>query len=213
MNAKDCYETLEFVPREANYFAEARISDIFAEKGPVELDLGCGDGGFLLEMAARFPERRFLGVERLLGRVRKVCRKAERRGLGNVCVLRLDSAYAVRWLLPKCAFARIHLLFPDPWPKKKHHKRRLVTADFAEAICDLLEPGGEFLFRTDHPEYFEEAAAAILGCERFEALDWPDDAFFYAMTDFERIWRSEGKEIQKLRVRGLTGTPKTAKSP
>ncbi len=204
MNTEDShpsvYEKFEFVPREGDYFAEAKAGDIFERAAPMELDLGCGDGSFLNEMALQFPERNFLGVERLLGRVRKVSRKADRQRLENVRVLRLDSAYAVGWLLPKASFARVHLLFPDPWPKKRHHKRRLVTPEFVAAVHALLEPGGEFLFKTDHEGYFEEAGETILASNDLGKLDWPEDAFYYAETDFERQWKAEGKRIQGIRM-------------
>lgn len=196
----DAYERLEFAPRD--YFCEAAPDEIFPRRADSEADLGCGDGGFLLAMAERFPERNFLGVERLLGRVRKVCRKADRRGLENVRVLRLDTAYAARWLLPKAAFSRIHLLFPDPWPKKKHHKRRIVTPEFGRAVRRLLVPGGEFLFKSDHAEYFEEASRILVGLhDAFEPLEWPEDAFEYEQTDFERQWVEEGRSIGRLRLR------------
>ncbi|MEM1296690.1 MAG: tRNA (guanosine(46)-N7)-methyltransferase TrmB [Verrucomicrobiota bacterium] len=200
----DVYERLEFVPRNADYFQESRVQDLFDREAPMELDLGCGDGGFLMAMAAEFPDRNFIGVERLLGRVRAVCRKADRRSLENVRVLRLDSAYAVGRLLPKNAFSRVHLLFPDPWPKKKHQKRRIVTPEFVAAIHELLESGGEFLFKTDHEEYFEHARQVILDFEAMESVPWPDDAFYYAETDFERQWKEEGKRIQGVRVRKST---------
>ncbi|MFT5469124.1 MAG: tRNA (guanine-N7-)-methyltransferase [Verrucomicrobiales bacterium] len=197
---KDVIERLEFVP--TDYFEEPSPGSIVPGCAELELDLGCGDGGFLMSMAEQFPERGFLGVERLLGRVRKVCRKSNRRGLNNVRVLRIDSAYAVRWLLPKGGFTRIHLLFPDPWPKKRHQRRRIVTQEFGRAIQQLLAPGGEFLFKTDHAEYFEEASERLLTLtDIFEPLDWPDDAFFYAETNFERQWKEEGRSIGKLRLR------------
>lgn len=195
------YEDLEFAPED--YFRRAAVADIFEgyAGAPLELDLGCGDGGFLMDLAGHHPDRQFLGVERLLGRVRKVCRKAKRRGLENVRVLRLDTAYAVKWLLPLGAFSRIHLLFPDPWPRKKHHKRRIVNPEVVKAVHALLAPGGEFLFKTDHAEYFEDASACILASGIFEAVPWPEDAFVYPLTDFEKLWLSEGKTINRLRLK------------
>ncbi|MEM7012836.1 MAG: tRNA (guanosine(46)-N7)-methyltransferase TrmB [Verrucomicrobiota bacterium] len=198
----DAIEPLEFLP--SDYFAKATSADIFDVDREMELDLGCGDGGFLISMAKQNPERNFLGVERLLGRVRKVCRKAQRANLDNVRLLRLDSAYSVRWLLPKAAFARVHLLFPDPWPKKRHHRRRIVTEEFGRNVRQLLVPGGEFLFKTDHEEYFEEASERLAQLtDIFEIVDWSEDAFFYAETDFERQWKAEGKTIGRLRLRAV----------
>ena len=191
-------EACEFMP--ADYFRRLVPGEIFAGDASLELDLGCGDGTFLLAMAREFPERRFLGVERLLGRVRKVCRNARREELGNLKVLRLESLYTVEWLLPPRSVQRLHLLFPDPWPKARHHKRRLVRADFLAAVAQVLVPGGEFLFKTDHPGYFEWAEEEIAAFPGLAVREWPEDAFFYPETDFERQWKAEGKMPQRLRA-------------
>lgn len=192
-------ETHEFVPDD--YFRRLDPDAVFATPGPLEIDLGCGDGSFLLAMAERFPERRFLGVERLLGRVRKVSRRARRSGLENLRLLRLESRYTVEWLLPPGSVSRFHLLCPDPWPKARHHRRRLFQREFLEAAGRALEPNGEFLFKTDHPGYFEwaeEVAGEIDGLER---LDWPEEAFFYPKTDFQVQWEAQGRTLQVLRLR------------
>ncbi|WP_353566933.1 tRNA (guanosine(46)-N7)-methyltransferase TrmB [Haloferula sargassicola] len=185
----------------ADYFRRAGRGEIFDRGAPLEVDLGCGDGSFLLAMAEHFPERNFLGVERLLGRVRKVCKRATRLGLENVRLLRLESRYTVEWLLPEASVSRLHLLCPDPWPKARHHRRRLFQPEFLDAVVQVLEPGGEFLFMTDHPEYFEwsdEIAGSYPGLER---LPWQEGAFFYPKTDFQRQWEAEGKSMHRLRLR------------
>lgn len=189
----------EFVP--PDYFRRLECGEILAGERPLEVDLGCGDGSFLMDLAREFPERDFLGVERLLGRVRKVCKKLTRRELGNARVLRLDSRYVVEWLLPEAAVSRLHLLCPDPWPKLRHHRRRLVQLDFLEAVRRALVPGGEFLFMTDHEEYFQWAAGKVAEFGKFELLEWTEDSFFYPKTDFQRLWESEGKSMWRLRCR------------
>ncbi|MES2438589.1 MAG: tRNA (guanosine(46)-N7)-methyltransferase TrmB [Verrucomicrobiota bacterium] len=166
---------------------------------PLEIDLGCGDGSFLMGMAKEFPERDFLGVERLLGRVRKVCKKITKRHLENARVLRLDSKYVVEWMLPEASVSRLHLLCPDPWPKFKHHRRRVMQLDFLEAVRKSLLPGGEFLFMTDHEEYFHWAAAKITEFGKFELREWTEDTFFYPKTDFQMQWEAEGKSMFRLR--------------
>ncbi len=189
----------EFVP--ADYFQVLERGEILRDGRPLEVDLGCGDGSFLMDMAAEHPERDFLGVERLLGRVRKVCRKATRRRLENARVLRLESRYVVEWLLPEETVSRLHLLCPDPWPKVRHHRRRLAQVEFLAAVKRVLVPGGEFLFMTDHEEYFhwvEEKVAEFAG---FELLEWAEDSFFYPKTDFQQQWESEGKSMWRLRCR------------
>lgn len=189
----------EFVP--AHYFRRLERRELAAAGRPLEVDLGCGDGTFLREMAAECPEREFLGVERLLGRVRKVCRKITRGRLANARVLRLDSRYCVEWLLPEASVSRLHLLCPDPWPKVRHHRRRLVQVEFLAAVRRVLEPGGEFLFMTDHAEYFEWACAQVAAFGGFERLEWREDSFFYPKTDFQMQWEAEGKSMHRLRCR------------
>lgn len=189
----------EFVP--ADYFRKLERPEICHDERPLEVDLGCGDGSFLLEMARQHPERDFLGVERLLGRVRKVCKKIARQQLHNARVLRLESRYVSEWLLPEAAVSRLHLLCPDPWPKLRHHRRRLVQVEFLDAVKRALVPGGEFLFMTDHEEYFQWAAGKVAEHGGFERLEWNEDSFFYPKTDFQQLWESEGKSMWRLRCR------------
>ncbi len=184
-----------------HFFRTLAREEICRAGRSLEIDLGCGDGSFLLAMAEAYPDRDFLGVERLLGRVRKVCKKITRRHLANVRVLRLESRYTVEWMLPPGSVSRLHLLCPDPWPKSKHHRRRLMQSEFIDAVWRALEPGGEFLFMTDHEEYFGWTAEKIQAAGKFEALDWQEDSFFYPKTDFQQQWESEGKQMCRLRLR------------
>lgn len=189
----------ELVP--AHYFRMMGEEELLRDGRPLEVDLGCGDGGFLLEMARRHPERDFLGVERLLGRVRKVCRKITRAGLDNARVLRLDSKYVVEWLLPPSCVSRLHLMCPDPWPKLRHHRRRLIQADFLRAVDRVLRDDGEFLFMTDHEDYHEWAIGQIAASGLFDRLPWEEDTFFHAKTDFQLQWEAEGKTMNRQRYR------------
>ena len=155
-------------------------------------------------MAQHYPERNFLGVERLLGRVRGVCKRIQELGLTNVMVLRLESQYTLEYLLAPASVSRLHLLCPDPWPKARHHKRRLVQQEFLHILQKTLSPGGEFLFKTDHPEYYEWVLEQM---EDFNQAN-PDNhspsyhgqrmtskGFFYPKTDFQRLWEKAGKTI------------------
>jgi tRNA (guanine-N7-)-methyltransferase len=201
-------EPSEFMP--ADYFCRHSSSDIFGNDHPLEIDLGCGDGSFLIEMAQHYPERNFLGVERLLGRVRGVCKRIQELGLTNARVLRLESQYTLEYLLEPRSVFRLHLLCPDPWPKARHHKRRLVQQEFLQILQKALSPGGEFLFKTDHPEYFEWVLEEIELFNKnnpdspFRDKPWHEageqDKFFYAKTDFQRHWEAEGKEMTSLRT-------------
>ncbi|MGJ8676012.1 MAG: tRNA (guanosine(46)-N7)-methyltransferase TrmB [Akkermansiaceae bacterium] len=186
-----------------NFFRSHEKKEIFGNHHPLEIDLGCGDGSFLLDMAEHFPERNFLGVERLLGRVRHVCRGIQERGLKNVKVLRLESQYTLEYLLVPGSISRLHLLCPDPWPKVRHHKNRIVQQNFLHILKKALSADGEFLFKTDHPGYYEWVCEEMKTFGDFTPLPWPEakeeGGFFYPKTDFQRHWENQGKEIFRLR--------------
>ena len=190
-------EPNELVP--ADYFKELPLEEYFANDAPLEIDLGCGDGSFILGMAEHYPDRNFLAVERLLGRVRKVCKRSHKMDLKNLKVLRLESLYTLEWMLPESCVDRLHLLCPDPWPKAKHHRRRLFQEPFLNAVVRVLKPGGEFLFKTDHEEYFEWSEEHLVAFDKLERLSWEEDDFFYPKTDFQIQWEAEGKSLQGLR--------------
>jgi tRNA (guanine-N7-)-methyltransferase len=197
----------------ADYFRRHSSSDIFGNDYPLEVDLGCGDGSFLIEMAQHYPERNFLGVERLLGRVRGVCKRIQELGLTNVMVLRLESQYTLEYLLAPASVSRLHLLCPDPWPKARHHKRRLVQQEFLQILQNTLSPSGEFLFKTDHLEYYEWVIGEIAEFNEVNPqkpltkTSWPDEkdegGFFYPKTDFQILWEGEGKIISRLRCENV----------
>lgn len=186
-----------FVP--TDYFRRHRTEDIFGSSAPFEVDLGCGDGGFLLQMAKHYPDRHFLGVERLLGRVRGVCSKADAQHLDNVRVLRLESSYFLGWFLEPGSISRLHYLCPDPWPKVRHHKNRLIQDDLMPILHQALADSGEILFKTDHEEYYEWVVDHFQRSGLFEQLEWPDDAFYYPKTDFQLQWESQGKIMYRKR--------------
>src|ERR1043166_9674539 len=96
------------------------LAALFQKSQPLEIELGCGDGSFLVEYARRHPEHNFIGVERLLGRIRKLDRKGRRAGLTNLRGVRIESMYFLEFLLPPRSAIALHIYFPDPWPKRKH---------------------------------------------------------------------------------------------
>jgi len=188
---------IELVP--ANYFAPLDLATVFSRPAPVEVDLGCGDGLFLVAMAEKFPERNFLGIERMLGRVRSACRRTTRQALRNVRVLCIETSYAVEYLLPPGSTAVAHLLFPDPWPKKKHQRRRIVTRDFLAAVYRLLGSGGRFRIVTDQADYFAAIRELIAGSAFVEARAEEEQEF--PLTTFEKRFRSAGTPLHRLVLR------------
>jgi tRNA (guanine-N7-)-methyltransferase len=174
--------------------------EVFPGQGPVEIELGAGDGGYILEWARRNPGTRFVAVERLLGRARKIVKRTQAEGLANLKTLRLESAYTVRWLFPPGGARCAHILFPDPWPKKRHHKRRLIQLPFLEDLRRMLEPGGEARFVTDHAEYFQwagEVWASAPGWTAAPLWEWGEDP----LTDFQKVFPAEGRGVHRMRWR------------
>ena len=190
--------SVEFIPK--NYLTPLDFDMVFGRSAPVEIDLGCGDGSFVTALARQNPERNFLGIERLIGRVRSTCRKAAREKLSNFRVLRVEIAYAVRYLVPAESVAMFHLLFPDPWPKTRHHRRRIVTAELLESIRNGLVPGGILHIATDEADYFEQIARVCAVAPGFAAVDPSLDAAHPVSTFGERF-RQAGVRTYLLELR------------
>src|SRR5947208_743367 len=161
------------------------LTKIFPKAQPVEVELGSGDGSFLVEHAALHPEHNFIGVERLLGRIRKMDRKGLRLGLTNLLGVRIESSYFLEYLLPPNSATALHVYFPDPWPKRKHRRHRLINERFPSLAHQALAPGGTVFLRTDDRDYFEQMAAVFGGCPLFHSVATPD-GLAQLRTDFER---------------------------
>jgi tRNA (guanine-N7-)-methyltransferase len=187
---------IELIP--ANYFAPLDLAQVFPRPAPLEVDIGCGDGAFLVAMAERFPERNFFGLEKLAGRVRRACKKASRLNLPNVRILRIESAYAIQYLIPATSVDVVHLLFPDPWPKKKHRRRRIVSADFLASVHRLLVPNGRFRVATDQKDYFA-ATRELISPTAFVEMTPATETF--PVTTFEKHFLAEGAPIYRLELR------------
>ena len=166
------------------------LTKLFPKSQPLEVELGCGDASFAAEYAKRHPERNFIGVERLLGRIRKLDKKGRRFGLTNLRGVRIESAYFLEWLLPKHAAPAIHVYFPDPWPKLKHRRHRLINERFQELAHAALTPGGRIFLRTDDADYFEQMQAVFGASPKFRAVETPAD-LAGLLTDFETEFNAQ----------------------
>lgn len=163
------------------------IDTLFDKVQPLEIDLGCGKGRFLLARAARFPEVNFFGIDRMLRRIRKVDRKALRQGLTNIRLMRMEGYYAVSYLIPAGSVQTYYIFFPDPWPKKRHHDHRLFNAQFMDALFRTMKSDGCVHFATDHIPYYEEVKALVLKDSRFREIG-AFEPMEEERTDFERYY-------------------------
>ncbi len=164
---------------------------IFPAIQPLEVELGCGDGSFLLNYAKQHPERNFIGVERLAGRIRKIDRKGRRTGLKNLRGVRIESSYFLEYLLPRQSAAALHIYFPDPWPKRKHWKHRFINERFPELAKRALAPGGIVYLRTDDKAYFEQMQSVFAASTSFRAVQTPVEVSDL-VTDFEEDFLKRG---------------------
>jgi tRNA (guanine-N7-)-methyltransferase len=191
---------IELVP--ANCIERLDLAAVFGRVAPLEVDLGCGDGSFLTALAAQNPDKDFLGIERLLGRVRSACGKIERAGLTNARITLFEISYAVEYLLPPRSVTGFYLLFPDPWPKRRHASRRLVTKDFLESLHRALVPQGTIRIATDEVAYFRQIGRLVSECRLFEATSEARQSD--VTTKFERRFRERGLAIHRLVLRKVS---------
>ena len=167
------------------------LAALFPRSQSLEVELGSGDGSFLIQYATAHPDTNFIGVERLLGRIRKIDRRSHRAGLENIRLVRLEAAYVLEFLLPKHSAQAIHVYFPDPWPKRKHRKNRLINERFVELAREALQPGGIVYLRTDDADYFSQMNSVFGASSSFQ--ESPTPASLSALqTDFERTFVARG---------------------
>lgn len=167
------------------------LAGLFSTRQPLELELGCGDGSFTLQYALANPGRNIVALERLLGRITKLDRKGHRAGLKNLRLLRAEAAYVLEYLLPPGLLDAIHVYFPDPWPKKRHHKNRLISEPFPPLAKRLLREGGIVYLRTDNIEYFEQMLEVLGDAVGFETVETPEP-MKQLVTDFEQQFNAQG---------------------
>ena len=167
------------------------LAQIFPKPQPLEVELGCGDASFLVEYSRRNPEKFFIGVERLLGRISKLDKKGRRAGLSNLRGVRIESAYFLRYLLPPNSISALHIYFPDPWPKKKHRKHRLINNDFPALARQALAAGGMVFLRTDDADYFGQMTEVFGANRNFEKIETPVE-LAELLTDFEQDFNARG---------------------
>jgi tRNA (guanine-N7-)-methyltransferase len=167
------------------------LAKLFVREQPLEVELGSGDGSFLAEYARLHPERNFLGVERLLGRIRKLDRKGRRAGLTNLRGVRIECSYFLEYLLPRGSAVALHIYFPDPWPKRKHRRHRLINERFPALARQALVRGGRVYLRTDDGDYFEQMIGVFGADAGFQAVETPGELAGLP-TDFERDFTARG---------------------
>ncbi len=172
---------------------------IFGNTNPVMVEFCSGNGHWIIEKAKEFPDRNWVAVELQFERVRKIWSKSKNEGLENLFVVCGEAWTFAHHYLPQNSVAGSFINFPDPWPKARHEKHRLMKTLFISELARILEPEAEITFVTDDRNYLEQTLALFLKAHSFRAQQ-PDPYFAtqsrdYGTSYFDALWRAKGKEI------------------
>lgn len=148
-----------------------RFDVLFGRAAPVVLEIGFGNGETLVRQAAENPSLDFLGIEVHEPGVGHCLLMARDAGLSNLRLIRHDAVEVLETMIPTGSLARVNLYFPDPWPKKRHHKRRIMQPQFLETVGDRLSAGGSFNVATDWAGYAQHIDALVSESGRFECVE------------------------------------------
>jgi tRNA (guanine-N7-)-methyltransferase len=178
---------------------------LFGNTAPVELEVGTGKAGFLLRRARAHPERSFLGIEWANEYYRFAVDRMQRWKVTNVRLLRLDGAHFLRMVCPRDSLTALHVYHPDPWPKRRHHKRRLFQKSVVDAAVECLVSGGHWAVQTDHAEYFEVIRELLLNHPGLYEVPFDDPEFGVeaarVATNYEIKYLREGRRLYQIAVK------------
>jgi tRNA (guanine-N7-)-methyltransferase len=171
--------------------------ELYGNDHPVELEIGYGKGTFLTEQAVARPETNFFGIEWANWFFRYGADRLRRRSPANARCVRADAAFFLKEFVPPASISVLHIYFPDPWPKAKHNRRRLIQPAFVPTIHHVLKPGGRLQVVTDHKGYFEENIDPTVRASGLTIVDYnrPGSASEgeFVGTNFERKYRRENR--------------------
>lgn len=164
------------------------FKQVFGRDAPLILEIGFGMGDATAAIAQALPEQNFLGVEVHLPGVGALLKRVEAEHISNLRVIRADALLVLQHMIAPKSLAGVHLFFPDPWPKKRHHKRRIVQASFLDLVASRLKPGGYLHFATDWQDYAEHALATLSVHPRFRntAEHYAPRPAYRPITKFEQ---------------------------
>jgi len=174
---------------------------LFGNDHPVELEIGSGKGTFLIGQAKSRPGINFLGIEYARGFWRYASDRLRRAGCSNAHTVRAEAGFFLREFIGTSSLSAVHIYFPDPWPKKRHNKRRLIQLPFVLELARVLKPAGRLQIVTDHEDYYQQIQAVMMQSP-FTVVDYvPPDSVGegeFAGTNFERKYKKENRPFYAL---------------
>ncbi|PLY00963.1 MAG: tRNA (guanosine(46)-N7)-methyltransferase TrmB [Desulfuromonas sp.] len=196
-----------FVP-EAQLRKIGSFAALFGNDNPLALEIGCGIGDFIVQIAARHPERNFIAIDIFNRGCQQTCSRIETSGLQNIRMMRIEARYLMHHYLGKDSLEAVYINCPDPWPKKRQRKRRLVNANFADLLLYCLKDGGELNFSTDFVDYGENVGELLSNDTRFENLlsePYSHELGDYPVSKYMRRFLDLGQPIYLCRYRKKSG--------
>ncbi len=169
---------------------------MFGNTRPVEIEIGCGKGTFILARSQARPEINMLGLEYARAYAAYCADRLNRAGVTNARMLGADADHVVTKCVPDNSVFRMHIYFPDPWPKRKHHRRRLIQRPFLAQARRVLQVGGQLIVVTDHFDYFRHIRRVLNNAEGFVRIPMPrmtDADGEIVGTNFERKYIAQGR--------------------
>ena len=181
---------------------ELDLEELFGREAPVVADIGFGDGEATWRMAQAEPDKNFLGIEVHPPGVGHLLLKLEEHGIDNVRIAHEDAVEFLRERVPDGGLAEARIYFPDPWPKKRHHKRRIIQGPFVELLALKLQPGGRLHLATDWQPYADWMLEILDASDAFENTsttgDWVPQPDWRPTTKYERRGERLGHEVRDL---------------
>jgi tRNA (guanine-N7-)-methyltransferase len=201
------YSFVEIDPKNVNERVD--FADIFGRCAPVHIEIGSGKGTFLLNQARFQPDVNFTGIEWANRYYRFAVDRIGRWNLSNVRIIRTDAARFITENVPDSAVDCFHIYFPDPWPKKRHHKRRFINDANTEQLIRCLKPAGTIRIATDFEEYFEQIKDVLSArADRLREIDFLPTAGAqigeWVGSNFERKYLKENRPIFPIVVRKVS---------
>ena len=173
--------------------------DVFGRKAPLSVEYCTGNGAWIIEKALAHPELNWVAVEWQFERVRKIWSKMHNFQLSNLFIVSGEALTFTHFYVPDCSFGAIYINFPDPWPKDKHAKNRLLKEPFLREMARAAAPNATAMMVTDHADYAQQILLGMLANPKWEAqlpaphfaTDWDN----YGTSYFDALWREKGLQI------------------
>ncbi len=173
--------------------------EIFGNDHPVCIEYCSGNGEWVIDKALHSPQWNWIAVEKKSKRVKKIAAKRKKHGLDNLVIVAGEAAFFTKSFLPDGSVAAVYINFPDPWPKRRHAKNRLLSSTFIEQLKRIAVSGAALVIVTDHQEYGGHITREVAKVTAWkEVSSTPEFEQDYGSSYFDRLWRSKGRSIQFL---------------